>query len=177
MEKHMAGTVSLADEHVSIQSLPTYPGCYVCGQNHAKGLRIEFFTCGKETVQCSYEPDGYQTGYDGVVHGGVVSAIMDELLGWSISFKNEILAVTAELSIRFQKPVTVGKTYTAIAKVENGQGRLWKASGIIKDDDGKIYVKAEGRYFLTNENMTAEIAEKMIYGPNCSSIFRDGEKM
>ena len=61
--------------------LPTYDGCYVCGQAHPRGLRIRFFMGMFGQVQAWFRPDAAQTGYEDTVHGGVISALLDELLG------------------------------------------------------------------------------------------------
>ena len=145
--------------------LPTYDGCFVCGQNHPRGLRIRFFTGPEGGVFAWFTPDDLLTGYERVVHGGVISALLDELTGWTVSLKNGLMAFTAELSVRFSAPVLAGSRYLAAARLVGGRGRCWEAEGSIRDSEGRVCAKARGRYFLLSPEQTDGVAAKMRYQP------------
>ena len=152
--------------------LPSYDGCYVCGQHHPRGLRARFFADGEGEVCAWFLPDPSQTGYDDVVHGGVISALLDELTGWTVSLKNDLLACTAELTVRFVSPVLLGRTYLARAHVGTGRGRCWSAEGGLYDEEGKVYAKARGTYFLFSPEQTSVMARKMRYQTGDAPAFR-----
>jgi uncharacterized protein (TIGR00369 family) len=143
--------------------LPSYDGCYVCGQHHPRGLRLRFFTGNEGEVCAWFQPDAAQTGYDNVVHGGVISALLDELSGWTVSFRNDLLSCTAELTVRFVKPVLLGQKYLARARAGTGRGKCWSAEGALYDEQGSIYAKALGKYFLFSPEQTRAMAMKMRY--------------
>ena len=109
--------------------LPTYDTCYVCGQAHPRGLRMRFYAGAFGQVHARFRPDDTLTGYDNVVHGGVISTLLDELLGWPIALQTGRMSVTGELTVRFVKPILVGRTYLATAYPGNGQGRYWEGEG------------------------------------------------
>jgi uncharacterized protein (TIGR00369 family) len=154
--------------------LPSYSGCYVCGQDHPRGLRIRFFTGADGQVRAWFQPDALQTGYEDVVHGGVISALLDELIGWTVSLKNDLMAFTAELTVRFVAPVLVGRRYLASAAVGAGRGRCWEAEGALRDEEGRLYAKGRGRYFLLTAERTEAVAAKMTYMPGDMPAFRHG---
>jgi uncharacterized protein (TIGR00369 family) len=156
--------------------LPSYDECYVCGQHHPRGLRIRFFASPDRQVHARFQPDGTQTGYDNVVHGGVISALLDELTGWAVSLLNNRLAYTAELIVRFVKPMPLGRSYLATSRVASGRGRYWEADGSIADQDGQVYAKAHGKYFLLSDEQTAAMAAKMTYLSGDLSVFLDRER-
>jgi uncharacterized protein (TIGR00369 family) len=156
--------------------LPTYAGCYVCGQQHPRGLRIRFFMDAAGGVHAWFTPQPDQTGYEDVVHGGVISALLDELIGWTVSLKNNLMSFTAELTIRFLKPVSLGRKYLASARVEQGRGRLWEAAGIFRDEEGNVYAKGSGKYFLLTAEQTAAVSARMTYQEGDFPVFLNGNQ-
>ncbi len=162
----------LLGEPVNPQFLPSYENCYVCGQTHPRGLRIRFFTDDGRRVYARFQPDSQQTGYEDIVHGGVISALLDELTGWSVSLPHDRLTYTAELSVRFLQPLRTGQAYLASSRMGSGRGRYWEADGDIRDGVGKVYAKARGKYFLLTPEQTADMAGKLTYQPGDFPVFR-----
>jgi uncharacterized protein (TIGR00369 family) len=154
--------------------LPTYDDCYVCGQNHPRGLRIRFFTEGDNQVRAWFRPEDTQTGYDDITHGGVISALLDELIGWSVSLNHDCMAFTAELTVRFLKPVHTGQSYIASSRMGSGRGRYWEADGELADGEGQVYAKGHGKYFLLSAEQTNAVAARMTYMPGDHPAFHKG---
>ena len=152
--------------------LPTYDGCYVCGQEHPKGLRIRFFSGADKCVHARFHPTAEQTGYENIVHGGVISALLDELTGWPVSLANGLMAHTAELTVRFLKPVIVGCRYIASARVVRGRGRIWESGGVLRDEAGTVYARSSGTYFLLTADETAAVADRMTYRQEDVPVFK-----
>jgi acyl-coenzyme A thioesterase PaaI-like protein len=107
-----------------------------------------------------------------MVHGGVVSALFDELLGWAVVLQTGRMCFTVELAVRFVKPIWVGTQYVATAGPGTEQGRYWESEGGLRDVDGALHAKAHGRYFLLSEQQTAEVVERMTYQPDDLPVFR-----
>lgn len=152
--------------------LPTYDGCHVCGQAHPHGLRIRFFVGAFGQVHARFRPDHTQTGYKDIVHGGVISALLDELLGWPIALQTGRMAVTGELTVRFLKPMSAGRSYLATARPGIDRGKYWKGKGNVCDERGTVYAKARGKYFLLSAEQTAVVARDLTYQPGDSLVFR-----
>jgi acyl-coenzyme A thioesterase PaaI-like protein len=166
-----------ANEPDAPHYLPTYEGCYVCGQSHPRGLRIRFYTGGFGRVCARFAPDGDQTGYRNIVHGGVISALLDELLGWPIALQTGRMALTAELTVRFRKPMPNDSIYLATAYPGVDRGRYWEGTGDIRDDAGILYAKAQGKYFLISAEGTAAVAANLTYRPGDAPVFRYGRRV
>lgn len=152
--------------------LPTYDQCYVCGQHHPRGLRVRFFTGPQGQVHAEFQPDDTQTGYEGIVHGGVISALMDELLGWPIVLQTARMCFTGELTVEFLRPVHAGHSYLATASPGLQQRQHWEGHGDLRDGGGKICARARGRYTLLSEAQTAAVAARLTYQPDDLPIFR-----
>ena len=56
--------------------------CFACSPNNASGLHMEFFTNGEKVVSWLRVPK-HLSGWDNIVHGGVIATILDEVMGWS----------------------------------------------------------------------------------------------
>ena len=156
--------------------LPTYDGCYVCGQAHPRGLRIRFFASILGQVHAQFKPDCTQTGYESIVHGGVISTLLDELLGWPIALQTGRMAVTGELTVRFMKPMSAGHTYLSTARPGTDRGKYWEGEGDICDEHGEVRAKAHGKYFLLSAEQTTAVADDLTYQPGDPPVFRYGRQ-
>jgi uncharacterized protein (TIGR00369 family) len=117
-------------------------GCFGCGQLNPYGLRLTFRTLPDALgpgVWAPFTPTHVFEGYAGVVHGGIISTVLDEIMAWAL-YERDIWAVTAQLSIRFHRPIPVGAETRAIGRLVADRGRLVEASGEIRDvtDDREL---------------------------------------
>lgn len=85
------------------------PKCVVCGAENAGGLRLQFRACEPGVVEAQWTPSVEWEGFRGIVHGGVVSTVLDEAMSKAIAGMH-CEALTAELRVRFHKPVNSGAT-------------------------------------------------------------------
>jgi uncharacterized protein (TIGR00369 family) len=107
--------------------------CYVCGPDNPMGLRVEFGPHGAQGSRACYTALAEHTGWDGVLHGGVILALMDEAFGWSLFFQ-DIAAVTARVEARFHKPIPVGVRLIVTAQVLKQHRRLFEARAEVRED-------------------------------------------
>ena len=87
---------------------PTSRMCFVCGRENPTGLHLKFYE-DQQAEQILAEitiPEVYQ-GYPGVVHGGIVAAILDEVSGRAAMMyqSQDYFWVTAKLEVRDRKSV------------------------------------------------------------------------
>ncbi len=154
--------------------LPTYHGCFVCGQTHPSGLCSRFYAGEGGKVHAEFKPNQNQTGYLNIVHGGIISAFLDELMGWPICLETNLICYTGELTIRFRKQVFAGQTYigTGYPGVKVEGKRYWDGRGELKDDKGNLLAEATGRYFSVPESQTHAFGAQMTYEPGDMPVFR-----
>lgn len=82
--------------------------CFACGLENLSGLRLRFYDNGKDQVFSHFTVDPQHAGYPGMVHGGIVAAILDEVGGRTVMIGNpQHFFVTARLDVRFRQPVPV----------------------------------------------------------------------
>lgn len=122
-------------------------GCFVCGPDNASGLQA-VFSCDKERLQsfCRLTiPDRFQ-GWPAVVHGGVIASLLDEACIYAGRSLAESL-VTAELTIRYRKPVTVGQQVTIRGEVVEKRRKVLRVKATL-EVDGALCAEADAKVFL-----------------------------
>lgn len=145
--------------------------CLVCGVENVAGLRGRFYElaeiaeqegasatvgaedAGDETEACGRElfavftPGEVHQSYPGRLHGGIASAILDETIGRAITMMHPgTWGVTAELTVRFRKPVPLDDEIRALARVTRDTRKLFEGTGEILLRDGSVAVEARGKY-------------------------------
>jgi len=120
--------------------------CFVCGLQNPVGLKMAFYN-DPETGRVQADlivPDEYQ-GYPGVVHGGIVAAVLDEVSGRAVMMggSDENLMATLRLTIRYRRPTPTETPLTAVGWVEHMSGIGARVAGEIRLPDGTVTADCE----------------------------------
>jgi len=121
--------------------------CLVCGWDNPFSLNLEFWELenGELACQTSLRPE-YQS-YPGRAHGGIISALLDELIGRAICIQElACWGVTVDLSVKYKKPVPLEQPLVGVGRVTRNRSRMFEGSGEIYLPDGTLLASAEGRY-------------------------------
>ena len=99
--------------------------CLLCGEgaDHMLGLRFVQMTDG--SVHCTWEGDPRFQGYTGILHGGVISAMLDSAMA-HVLFARGVEGVTGELTVRFLHPAPCNAVYNLSASQLESHGRLFR---------------------------------------------------
>lgn len=119
--------------------------CFVCGLENPIGLKMAFYQDEEERVVAEFTPGDEHQGYPGVVHGGIVTAMLDETLG-RVAIAAERWMVTGRLNIRFRQPIPVGETLTVVGEAVTWKKRVLEARGEIRLADGQVGAEATGTF-------------------------------
>jgi len=121
--------------------------CLVCGADNRSGLSARFLVLDSGELVGVFTPRQEHQGYPGRLHGGIASAILDETIGRAISIANpDTWGVTAELTVRFRKPVPLDREVRALGRITRDTRRLFEGTGEIVLEDGTVAVEASGKY-------------------------------
>ncbi len=110
--------------------------CFACGSDNPIGLHLDIRESG-DVVYAKIKLSSVFQGYQQLIHGGIVSTILDEMAVWA-AFKKGKKAVTAELNVRIKKPMISETEYVAMGKVINIKYNLVIAQAEIKDLNEQI---------------------------------------
>ena len=78
---------------------PNSDDCFACGRKNPRGLYMTFYDDGERRVVSRYTVDPLYQSYPGIVHGGVVATMLDEVVGRvaiPISTESSISAITSD---------------------------------------------------------------------------------
>lgn len=141
---------------------PNSDFCFVCGRKNPRGLYMTFYDNGLNEVYSEYVvPDFYQ-GYPGIVHGGVVAAMMDEVVA-RVSMINDHhhFMMSVRLDIKYRHPVPTETPLRIVGRIVRLRGRLGKAVGEIILPDGIVAAESAitladfPREFMINADLEA----------------------
>jgi uncharacterized protein (TIGR00369 family) len=115
--------------------------CFLCGMQNPVGLKLLFYedrAAGQVRVAFNV-PEEYQ-GYPGIVHGGIVAAVLDETAGRAVLLEgsDDDLMATLKMTVRFRHPTPTGVRLTAVGWVERPGKNMARVAGEIRLPDGTV---------------------------------------
>ena len=145
-----------------MQVLPHTHSCFVCGESNPIGLKLRFETDGK-CVRTRFVPKPEHVGFQQVVHGGILSTLLDEIMVWACAVQTKRFGFCAELSVRFLKPAEPGKAIDATAELTaNRKDRIFEAKGELKNAAGEVLATATGKYFPIKMSDTSQLLSDVV---------------
>ncbi len=154
--------------HIGIESVD----CFVCApkKNNPKSLDLEFVETENGAETRFLLPSGFQS-YPGFLHGGIVSAILDETMAYAGVFRYDKFPLTRRMSLSYRRGVEAEKEYVCRSElVEVGEAGF-SARAVVSLAGRGSFVLSEGDFILP----TKEQAARMMPGanhPNWSRFFR-----
>lgn len=118
--------------------------CFLCGHLNSSGLKLAFVPAG-EGLEARWVAEKRFQGYAGVLHGGIISAVLDEVminLPWK---RHDAPVTTAELTVRFRRPAPIGQELVFTAQVVEPGRRLWQLRSECRGADGTLYAEATAK--------------------------------
>jgi uncharacterized protein (TIGR00369 family) len=137
--------------------------CFACGELNEVGLHLALkFEPGKCFVDLTI-PDSYE-GWEGLVHGGIVCTILDEVMAWAL-IDHDSWGVTARMSVDFKRPVMVGQPIRAEGWILESKRRIQRTAGHIVDaESGVELATAQGTYVAATDAKKRELKERYGFG-------------
>jgi uncharacterized protein (TIGR00369 family) len=134
--------------------------CFVCGMKNEGGLQISFYRDGDRAAVARCRPDRRFMGYDGLVHGGVAGALLDEIMIKAILGRGK-LVVTARMTVSYHKPIRMDQTLTLRGTIKEERGKIVETEGVILDDAGAILSSAVATYVELTGRRRAELEKSL----------------
>jgi len=112
--------------------------CFGCSQKNPYGLKMKFYT-DEATLYSWLSVPPHLCGWDGIVHGGVLSTILDEIMGWSAIYTLRRVTMTKTMTIDFLKPVYIEDRLRAEGRIVERvsdrevivEGKLYKGDDVL----------------------------------------------
>jgi acyl-coenzyme A thioesterase PaaI-like protein len=125
---------------------PSSRTCFVCGRENHGGLGARWTSdraAGEVRAELAI-PERFN-GYPGVVHGGVVTALLDEAMARTALIDGgfEDLLVTARMEVAFRQPIPTATPVTVIGRIRKKTGSRAQAEAELRLPDGSVAARAE----------------------------------
>ncbi|MCF6334352.1 MAG: PaaI family thioesterase [Spirochaetales bacterium] len=122
--------------------------CVVCGIGNDLSLKARFYETENDELVALFTPQEHHQSYPNIMHGGMSSAILDEVIGRAImsKYKDQVWGVTVELNLRYKKPVPLYKELKVVGRITKERGPIFEGTGEIFLPNGEVAVTATGKY-------------------------------
>ena len=122
--------------------------CMICGMENPFSLKAPFYVLDDGSVASIITFKSIHQSYPDRTHGGMVSALLDELMGRALWVNEpEMFGVTTTLNITYRKPTPLDTPVKARAYLTFNSARGMAAKGQIYDMAGNLLVEGNAKYF------------------------------
>ncbi|UCH33422.1 MAG: PaaI family thioesterase [Armatimonadota bacterium] len=118
--------------------------CFGCGKENSLGLRLEFTWEGTDCLTRLHVKPEY-TGWRGYLHGGVLSAALDEVMGNAV-WKAQLPAMTGRMTVRYRQTAEVGDDLDLRGHIDKVGARIIRTAAEARRPDGTLVAEAEALY-------------------------------
>jgi len=134
-----------------MKAIPNYPYCFVCGDKNKRGLNVKFYSSG-EKAKAEYTPKKEFEGYRDILHGGIISTLLDEVMIQAIIAQG-ILTFTTQIEVKFKKPARIGEKLLLEGEIIEDKGKIIVTKGEMAKEDGTIVAVSTGKFFKATGEM------------------------
>jgi len=142
-----------------MKEIVKYSNCFVCGDKNEAGLQIKFYATDEGAI-AEYTAGEYLQGYKGILHGGIISTLLDEIMAKAV-LADDVVAVTAEMTTRFKKPVQTGEKLALTGRILKQRGRMYATSGEVRREDGTVVASATGKYLIVPRDFESALLKSL----------------
>lgn len=131
--------------------------CFICGTENPGGVQASFYALETGECACVFTAKSMHEGHPGILHGGVICAILDETAGRAMSVKHpSTSAYTVELKVDFKKTIPSNVECVALGRIDRIEEKVYIASGEIYLPSGQKAASCEGTYYIISPDKVHE---------------------
>ena len=131
--------------------------CFGCAPENPIGLHMDFYEDGDD-IRCCWIPQTHYQGWLGVLHGGIISTLIDETAGWVVTRKLQAAGMTSRLEVKFHKPIRSDETQISIrARITEQKRNIVVIHVEVENAHGLVCAEGEATYFVLSEEKSAEM--------------------
>jgi acyl-coenzyme A thioesterase PaaI-like protein len=120
--------------------------CFACGSQNPVGLHLQFTLDGEGGLRSEYTPDARYQGYAGIVHGGFIGLLLDEVIANLPWRKEHQGVVTAEILLKLHRPAKINEKLLLRAfYAKPNRGRLVEIQGEARDTQNQLIASASAK--------------------------------
>jgi acyl-coenzyme A thioesterase PaaI-like protein len=129
--------------------------CFGCGPVHPSGFRLKLLEDGEE-VTTRFLPGENHQGPPGVMHGGLVFTLADELAAWVIIAKLGKFGFTARYEGKFSLPTRIGVELSGRARMLKSTSRTAEIETVLSQEGATVF-SARFTFVILDEDATKKL--------------------
>jgi len=150
--------------------LPWSRSCFVCGEANPHGLRARSFMVDGR-VELPFTAEERFVGWNGVIHGGFIATVLDEVMTWSAILGAEKPCFAAEFTVRLLHPLPSQTRCTAVSElVGTRRKKVLDTRAWVQGEDGTVYARATGRYMPVPPGHDHHLREDFVRDESCLDV-------
>jgi len=132
--------------------------CFICGIENPIGLKLKIYVTDEGFIETIYTAPEHFQGYPGVLHGGIVAAILDEISGRALMGNPESprFMFTGKLEVRYRKNVPIGEPLRIVGKACKSKEKMAEAWAGIYNESNELLAEATTILIDVPQSLLAE---------------------
>ncbi|GAA0986432.1 hypothetical protein GCM10009555_063870 [Acrocarpospora macrocephala] len=120
--------------------------CFGCSPHNPVGLKLRMQRLSNGDYAAETTFSECYASYPGIVHGGIVNVLVDEVMGDTLTLIHGMLAFSVTLRSRMLAPLMVGERYLTVARVSGRGNGVLHTEATITGPGDELHVMATGTY-------------------------------
>jgi acyl-coenzyme A thioesterase PaaI-like protein len=137
--------------------------CFACGDDNPIGMHLQGIRREGDQVRATLRPRPEYQSYPGMLHGGLSTTALDEVMGYAAILLAGIWSATATMEVRFRAPVPYDVPLELVAGITETRSRRVRAWARLHLPDGSVAVSSTG--LLVPLPPETEARARRLYGP------------
>jgi uncharacterized protein (TIGR00369 family) len=143
-----------------LKHIPTHlldNGCFACGKNNPEGLHMQFYTDEKYFFSKIYLAET-KKGWEQIVHGGIISTILDEIMAWTAIYFTKQFMLTKSINVNYLNSLTIDSHIIAVGWIKEQKGSkeiIMKAQ--IYNEENKLCAESTGNFALFSKKLAKRL--------------------
>ncbi len=133
--------------------------CFGCSPVHPIGLRLRFVR-DEDEVRTTYLPGEQLQGPPGIMHGGLVTTLADEIAAWTVIGLKQRFGFTASIEAKLLRPVRIGQPVVGRGRIGADAGRTLSIE-VELEQSGETAYRGRFTFVVLDEKG----AERLLGGP------------
>ena len=126
--------------------------CIGGGQNNPFGLKLSFEWDGK-TARAECTPNKFYQGWPDIVHGGIITTMLDEAMGHATLFSGFSDFLTANIRVNFKRPALIDEPLIVTSSLTRKKERFIWVKANVSLPDGTLVAEGKATQVLIETNL------------------------
>lgn len=150
--------------HKIVRAIPLDENCFATHDKASEGVGLKVYVTEDNYVVGMVKTKKCHQGYEGIIHGGIVSTYFDETLWYATIVEDvNLISVTAEMTVKYLKAIPVDEDIRIIAKPMHQDGRHLYVDGYILLSNDKVAAEATAHFIIVKEEHELNDTEVDLY--------------